>query len=229
MKTFKNKFKILLLLLLVGFAFTCCSSDDGITILRPTVSYSETTLEPVFFTEGSAPVPSVDWNGNTGSFSLSMNIDGLSIDRSTGAISWTTTLPPGTHDFDVIATNNAGQTTVRIQLNNPVEGFLTGTYDYSSGPSTSSSYFALDFHENGTLDFLSNNQDNPDEGSGTWVRTGDEIKVDYTYDIAGDHYSLSGTLVQGLSRLEYSGTWYYGHGTVPESEVARFKVAKELP
>jgi len=72
----------------------------------------------VFFQAGNSDAPRLNWNGNQGNFSLSSTIDGLSINSTTGVLSWTNSLPIGTHNIQIIATNSAGQTTSNITINN---------------------------------------------------------------------------------------------------------------
>ena len=106
-------------------------------------------------------------------------------------------LPIGNHNIQVIATNSSGQTTINITINNPFQGEFVGDYG-------SSNYFSLDFNSNGTINIKANDESNPSLASGTWTLTGNNILINYTYDVGGD-YSLNGTLSQTSSQATLNG------------------------
>lgn len=101
---------------------TACSKDDGESNDPLVVSYDSTKLTATFYEPGSSYAPSVDWNGSQGTFALSEDIEGLSIDNTTGVIRWSKLLPPGTYSFSVIAVNDSEQAVVNMELENPFQG-----------------------------------------------------------------------------------------------------------
>ena len=148
-------------------------------------------------------------------FSLTSSIIGLSINTTTGVLNWTKDLPLGTHEVEVVATNNAGQTSKILTLNNPLQGIFTGTYD-------SSEFLELEFNANGTIVLRTNDETSPDTATGTWEREGDTITVNYTYDSGSSNYSLLGTLDIGTTAI-YSGDWYVGHGAISGNKNGAFE------
>lgn len=218
MKELKTIAQGLFILFLSTALITSCSSDDdGNTASNPSVTYSTTTFNATFFTSGSSGAPSVNWQGNQGSFSLASPLAGLTINSTTGVLNWTKDLPLGTHNVQVVATNSNGQTTVNITINNPLQGTFTGTYGGSQ-------FFEFEFNADGTCTLKANDELNPDLGTGTWTRTDNTIVVDYNYDDFPDFdYSLSGTLTIGANAV-YSGNWYSGYGAVSGNEGGPFEM-----
>ncbi|MCX2742707.1 hypothetical protein OO013_02455 [Mangrovivirga sp. M17] len=188
--------------LMIAFIILSCSDDDD-QILTPEVSYPQTTFDPTFYTSGNSSAPNISWNGNQGTFSLSKDINGLSINSTNGVISWTKLLPHGMHQLEVVVSNSAGQITIPIQINNPVEGRFVGTY-------SGSTYFAITFFEDGTADIEANSETSPTEASGTWDVVNDEIIVNYTYETTTEEYSVKGNITQTQSVAEFNGDWYFG-------------------
>lgn len=117
----------IILLLVITLVTSCSSDDDATAVQTPSVTYTATTLEAIFFQAGSSDAATVNWNGNQGDFSLSSTINGLSINSWTGVINWTSSLPYGTHNLQAIAVNSAGQSAIDITINNPFQGIFTGT------------------------------------------------------------------------------------------------------
>lgn len=218
MKTFfsKSKFAVLALLFLT---FASCSNDDdnddSPAVQPPSITYAATNLNATFFHAGNSNAPTVNWNGNPGSFSLATPVTGLTINTTTGVLNWTKDLPIDIHTLQVVATNSAGQTTVNLTLDNPLQGVFTGTYD-------SILFFQVEFIENGTMLLRANSETNPDTGTGTWTKNGNIIAIDYTYDIGGD-FSLSGTLTVGTTAI-YSGDWFYDHGAISVNQGGTFEM-----
>ncbi len=137
MHTSSSLLSFLAVFLLV-FSTGCEQVDELIAGLgsAPTVSYSSTSIAAEFYTPGTSPTPSIDWNGDQGTIALGTTVEGLTINSTTGKLSWTKLLPPGTHEVDVIVSNSEGQVVVPVTIVNPLSGTFTGNYDGSS-------YFAL--------------------------------------------------------------------------------------
>ncbi len=194
--------KITRLLFFASFIFLY--SCEGLFNSAPTVTYSETNLSASFFEEGNSPAPTVNWGGTQGSFEITQNIEGLSVNSTNGIVSWTAILSPGMHEFDVLASNSSGQVSVPMTIDNAFEGTFTGTY-------SGSSFFELEFSADGTLIIRANSETEPDTGSGTWILEDDVVTANYTYDEVGDEYSISANLTQTASEAALNGNWYVGH------------------
>lgn len=211
----KSKFVLLILSFLV---FASCSSDDenSPTVQPPTLSYATTTLDATFFQVGNSATPTLNWNGNQGNFSLATPVTGLNVNTTTGVLNWTKDLPIGSHNLEIVVTNSAGQTSVNLTLNNPLQGVFRGVYD-------SSLFFELEFNTDGTLLLRAGDEINPDEATGIWTKNGATIEIDYTYNNTGGEFSLSGTLATGTSAI-YSGDWFFNFGTISGNEGGDFEV-----
>jgi len=218
MKTIKTT-----IILIITLCFlTSCSTDDDTaspTISAPSVTYSSTNVNATFFQEGNSTVPTVNWNGNQGAFSLASTINGLSINSTTGVLNWTKELAPDTYNLQVIATNSAGQTSINITIHNPLQGTFTGVYDDIS-------FFEIQFNPDGSLELRANDETNPTLATGTWTLNSTNILIDYTYDAGGD-YSLSGTLTQSATTATYAGDWFYNHGAVAASQGGDFTMSMD--
>jgi len=196
--------KITIIVLATIIFFNSCNSDDDATVIQtPSVTYSEMNINATFFQEGNSSAPTINWNGNQGTFSVTNTIIGLTINPTTGVLNWTKLLPNGTHSIEVVATNSVGQTTVNLTLNNPFQGVFTGTH-------SGSTFFELTFNTDGTMEVRANDEINPDIGNGTYSINNSIIIANYTYSF-GD-FSTSGSLTQSISAVSYTGDWYFGHG-----------------
>lgn len=207
-------------LIISTLLISCGLTDDEEAVLAPSLTYSSTNASAIFFKEGNSQPPTITWNGNQGTIALSNNIEGLSINSTTGVINWNNQLKPGDYSFNVIATNSAGQTIVSFNLSNPLQGTFTGTY-------SGSSFFEFEFNSDGTIIVRANSESNPDVGSGTWQLNNDTLTADYTYDVGNDEYSLSGMLNQTNTKVVYTGNWYSGHGAEDGNEGGEFEVVLE--
>lgn len=217
----KFYFSKTIMILIISFLLISCGlTDDDEAVLAPSLTYPATNLSAIFFEEGNSQPPTVTWNGNQGTISLASNIEGLSINSSTGVLNWGKQLELGDYTFDVIATNSAGQTSVSFNLSNPLQGTFTGTY-------SDEEFFELEFNSDGTLVVKANNEDSPILGSGTWELTNKILTADYTYDDRQDDYSVSGTINQTNNQAVYTGNWYYEHGAEDGNEGGAFEVVLE--
>lgn len=202
--------KIKTVTLLVGiFLFLACSTDDDSSAAQVTsVIYNETIINTTFFQEGSS-APTVNWNGNQGSFSLAGTIQGVSINTTTGVLSWSKLLAPKTHVVQVIATNSEGQTTITITLKNPLQGVFTKI----NNPTES---IEIEFNTDNTMVMRTIDTSitgTTDARSGTYTINDNTILVDFM-DNSG--FSLIGPLTQSTSVATYSIDLIYS-GTVAAS------------
>jgi len=198
--------------------FTSCNKEEDPPLVEvPSVEYSTTTYDGIFYQAGNSVTPSISWNGNIGSISLTTTISGLTINNTTGVVSWTENFPPGIHEIEIVVSNSAGQSTAYLIVNNRLHGTFTGTYDNLY-------FFEIEFNQNGTILLLAEDGENNEyTGTGNWAIDGPTISIDYTYDELLTEFSLSGTISIGTGVL-YSGTWYNGHGAIPGNEGGVFEV-----
>ncbi|MCF6297689.1 MAG: hypothetical protein L3J08_06855 [Flavobacteriaceae bacterium] len=192
MKLFKN----LILMITFTSVLISCNKDDEPLVSEPTVSYTSTEIEAVFFETGSSEAPTVNWNNNEGSFSLASAIEGLSIDSSTGALSWTKTLPNGEHDIEILAKNSAGQTSINVKIKNILQGEFVGLLSYDREEDK----FKVKLSTDGKAIIKI---EKAPELEGTWTIKGDIATVDFTVD--DDSYSLKGKLTQTEAEVTLIG------------------------
>jgi hypothetical protein len=203
----------LLLLLATG-----CDPDAAGSILNgtdePTVSYSETNLKATFFTEGSSPTPSLSWNGDQGTVSLSGEPAGVSVNSTTGRINWERTLPPGEHTFDVVVSNSEGQVVVPMTLENPLSGNFDGTYGGAYD-------FRMEIMEDGSITLFADGE----TARGSWQLENDKFTAYYTYDNYPDiDYTLLADVLQSSASASLVGDYYNGRYEAGDSPINQFEV-----
>ncbi len=69
----------------LSFLFLACSKDEE---SRIEISYDFQVLEIVFQSVGESTAPTVEWNGEVGTFSLKNPTDGISVDPNSGVLTW---------------------------------------------------------------------------------------------------------------------------------------------
>ena len=193
-------------LLLLTYALTLTACDEAADLLsttdEPEATYSETVLQATFFKPGRSATPSVSWNGDQGTISLADEPRGVTVNATTGRISWDQTLPPGTHDFDVIVANGKGNVVIPITIENPLQGTFTGTFDNAH-------YFSFDLHTDGTIDLRAEDPSDPVKGSGTWKFDNGKVRAVYVYEGGSTQPAFQATLAQSGTAATLTGDWYY--------------------
>ena len=209
----------LLLSLFFLTALGCEQIDDltGGGVDKPSVAYSSTTFTADFYTAGSSPAPSLDWNGEQGSITLGTSLTGLSVNSTTGKLEWTKLLPPGTHQVDVVVSNSEGQVVVPVTIDNPLRGTFDGTYDGTYN-------FKLEILPDGTITLFADGE----EANGTWAIDNGQFTAYYTYDNYPDlDYSLLADIDQTNSGVTISGNYYNGQYAPGDDPVDVFEVSLE--
>ena len=145
--------------------FSSCSDD--VLLLSPTgFSYATTIYEVGFYETGQSGVAQITWNGETGTFGLADSYPGVSINSTTGQLSWNQDLNLGTTVVTIIATNSIGNISTTINLVHKFSGSFTGGYNYNPSSTTlTQSMFNLTFNENGTMTAT----DSGDNATGTYT------------------------------------------------------------
>lgn len=187
----------------------------------PTISYSQPTYVSAFFSTGSTPAPTVAWNGATGTLSLMGTVTGVTLDASTGVVSWDESLPIGVNAVQVVATNPAGDGTASFDIDNRFEGHFEGAYNNDPNSETVSSAFEMTFHGDGSMTVL---DQGTFEGMGTWTRSGTTITAVYEYE-AGNPLTVEGDVTHDASEAVLEGFWYNGDEAVAGEEQGFVSVA----
>ncbi|MET2986407.1 hypothetical protein [Aureibaculum conchae] len=205
MNSLKNfKLTKIFALALIFLVFSC-SSDDPIS--EPTIAIANTNLTTSFFTEGEVETPTVQWNGDNGTFSLGSNITGTSIDANTGVISWDKSLPIGTNTIEIIATNSAGQTSINVIVENEFSGNFEGGYNSNPNSTEMNNDFEMNFNADGTMNVLDGGSS---EGIGTWTASGDIITSVYSYNGGSSYFTVVTDLVYSETEADITGFWSSG-------------------
>ena len=177
--------------LFILLQFSCGSDDDSSNELR--VTYDQSVIENIFRQEGQTNPPTVNWMGETGTFSAttltSPEDDDLVgrvifIDEATGVISWDNRVPLGEKEIVVTAVNTVETATTRITFRNTFKsGFFIGGFntDISDEPDFSAiiNDTQLVLSEGGIAELIAT--DGSDfEGVGTWTADGSIVTVNFS-------------------------------------------------
>ncbi|WP_420458872.1 hypothetical protein [Neolewinella sp.] len=211
-----TSFSTLFALLLLT-TVSCEQVDELIGGLNsaPTVSYSSTTIDAEFYTPGRSSTPSIDWNGDQGTISLGTTLDGLSVNSTTGQLTWTKLLPVGTHDVDVIVSNSEGQVVVPITIDNPLAGTFEGTYAGTSA-------FKLEVFGDGNITLYADGE----VATGTWTIEEGKFTAYYVYNNYPDiDYSLVADVNQTNTEATIVGDYYEGQYSPGDDPINVFEVS----
>ena len=166
------------------------------------LKYSKTNFEIGFYETGQSGVAQVSWNGNTGTFGIAESVPGVSVDPTTGVISWDGDLPLGISYVRVIASNANGNVEKEVTLEHKFSGSFTGGYNFNpnSGADLNTG-FNLTFMEDGTMTA----SDNGAPATGTYIiNDNNHLEVTYSYD--------------GTSLLYLDADLHYSKDKTPEIE-----------
>ncbi len=121
--------KLLNTILLIGLLALWGCGDE--VIVGPTgFVYNPSTYTVAFYDSDQTGVPSIDWNGNLGTFGLAASYDGVSVNTSNGQLSWNGDLPLGMTEVSVIATNVNASATTTVTLDHEFSGLFSGGYNF---------------------------------------------------------------------------------------------------
>ncbi|MEZ5007399.1 MAG: hypothetical protein R2753_04500 [Chitinophagales bacterium] len=182
-----------LFLSLIALLFFASCSDDAVVLGPSDFSYSNATIDIEFYTSGQTGTPSIDWNGSIGTFGLADSYQGVSINSTTGVVTWNKGLPLGNNTIEIIATNANASLTISITLRNNFSGNFSGSYNYDSNSTTvdGNSNYKLMFTENGTMTAM----DLQIEASGTYtINSMGELTAQYLYQGSSDSIYITGTV-----------------------------------
>jgi len=200
---------------------TSCTEDiDDNTVVAPSDFYYLGDLPIPFYTNGSTGVPNIDWGNEVGTFALNDDYQGVTINETTGVLSWNEDLPLGENIISVTATNSAGFAVTSVLFLHQFGGEFTGGYNSDPSSTTvTASNLVINFNVNGTLSIT----DNGETGTGTWsfnpqgdlicsyiVPAGNfQLVYDLTYSVTVNPFlegykRLNGSTENlGFSRMDY--------------------------
>ena len=176
MKTLnKLNYTLLSFTLFMALLFSCSSNDDnGVQALSPDIDYPESQKTVSFMESGEFESPMIEWNGEEGNLQLlNTSLEGISIDQTTGIISYDGSMPLGTTEILISAQNSAGEATQSIVLEHLFDAEMAGGYNFDTNDDTNfPNDFDFDFYIDGTFDkklFLITGDQ---YSEGTWTREG---------------------------------------------------------
>ena len=211
---------ILVIVLPIFFMTSCTDDIDDNTVVAPSDFYYLGDLPIPFYTNGNLAVANINWGNEYGSFTLNDNYQGVSIDETTGTLTWNEDLPLGENIISVTATNSAGFAVTSVLFLHQFGGEFTGGYNSDPSSTTvTASNLVINFNVNGTLTIT----DNGETGTGTWsfnpqgdliceysVASGSyELIYDLTYSVTVNPFlegykRMDGSTVNlGFSRMDY--------------------------
>ena len=171
MKTLnKLNYTLLSFTLIMALLFSCSSDDDnGVQVVSPDIDYPESQKTVSFMESGEFESPIVEWNGEEGSLQLlNTSLEGISIDQTTGTISYDGSMPLGTIEILISAQNSAGESTQSIVLEHLFDAEMTGGFNFDINDETDfPGNFDFDFYADGTFE-----RTTIGTGEGTWTREG---------------------------------------------------------
>lgn len=190
--------------------FSCKSDDDAVEpeVILPTITLSNADYNTLFLSLGQTDAPTVDWNGDTGIFSLGAPIPGFSVDENTGIVSWDRSIQIGNNEVELIATNSNGFASITITVHNQFRGDFHGGYNNDPNSTSVANNFEMDFYADGSM-----NVDDLGSGSlgtGTWTHDGPIITSVYSYDGGTTYYTIVVTLNHTNTTAEIIGFWSSG-------------------
>ncbi|MEQ1623156.1 MAG: putative Ig domain-containing protein [Sediminibacterium sp.] len=118
------------------FIIACKHEIPSTAVVPTNLVYSPSISSIIKGSSGNSIKPSIDDGGGTISYNISSGIiDGISIDNSSGVISWSSAVALGNYSISVTATNEAGSTATTYQL--IVNNALTAPLNLAYTPSSS--------------------------------------------------------------------------------------------
>lgn len=200
---------IFLIVFGIFFLNSCTDDIDDNTVVAPSDFYYLGDLPIPFYTTGNLEVANINWGNEEGNFTLNSNYQGVSINETTGMLTWNEDLPLGENIISVTATNSAGSAVTSVLFLHQFGGEFTGGYNSDpASTAVTASNLVINFNVNGTLSIT----DNGETGTGTWsFNPQGDLVCEYTvtsgsYELIYDlTYSVTvNPFLEGYKRLEGS-------------------------
>ncbi|RMA57176.1 hypothetical protein [Ulvibacter antarcticus] len=210
--------KLLTVLVMSLMIFSCSKNDDTVVEdqqqeagVPSDLNYSQAQIDVAFYTTGSTSIPSVNWNGEQGTFSLDSTIDGLTINSQSGVLSWNKNLPLGENYVTVKALNSKGWGNTHIILNNRFQGHFIGGYNNDPNSTVITTGGAkLTFNADGTMTC----EISGTVGIGSWISiSGEYISVTFQLSGSGVAYKYDAQVIYSESISPYAAGSYGIAGT----------------
>ncbi len=165
-----------------------CSNDDNMeTPLQATISFTTTNYNASFYVAGSTELPTLENFGNDVSFSLvsATNSDAYGINLQTGAIYWGKSLPLGTTEITIMASDNEENeaTTSLTILNTNFRGRFLGTINEDQET------LQMYFDEDGSVVVLQGFGSNV---NGNWTIADNDVTI--TFSVGDKQFEFIGEL-----------------------------------
>jgi hypothetical protein len=203
-----------------GLIVAACSDDPaGPNVGVPELTFSAASVATPFLTAGSTVAPTIAWNGGTGTVALVAPVTGVSVDATTGVVSWDGSLPIGANTVDVVATNSAGSATASLTIESEFQGRFVGGYNNDPGSETTADDFEMTFNVDGTMSTLDGGLY---IGTGTWTRVGVTVTAVYTYNVAP--LTVQGDVTHSATEAVLEGFWYWGDTATSGDEAGYLRV-----
>ena len=189
MKTTKH----LLSAFFVSLLLLSCNTDkDDNTVSAPT-NFEYPAGGPIpFYTHGSTGTPTINWNNDIGAFTLDNNYTGVSINATTGVLTWNEDLPLQENNISVTATNIAGTAQTTVLFLHQFSGVFNGGHNLDPNSTViPNNNLNITFNVDRTLSVT----DHTETISGTWsFNTANKLICNYT-------------LTSGAIELEFNLTY----------------------
>ncbi len=191
MKTavFKNRLKYFNIIFICSLVLSACSSDEETN--TSFFSYASDTFEVSFRTEGTIPAPAIEWSGEAGTFAMETEISGLSINETTGELTWERQLDIGEHLVQITAQNEQQVLQTNFVINSVLRNALwSGGHNNDPESDVINPDRFFTFFSNGTLEVeLFGSPDS--KGVGVWEIDGNQIELHFcTYCEGMDPFSI---------------------------------------
>lgn len=207
------------------FLFMACGCSKKEDIPSMTLNYDVQDVEVVFWSSGQIDPPNVDGATEPPTFSLQSPLEGLEIEPSTGALTWSNLLGIGHHEITVVAQNKEQEAVTAIRINSHLGGTLWQG-GQNNQPNQLEEGIALIVSITRELNFIQDGTaniailDNPgSEGVGVWAMESEEIEFRLCYYCPGEdpfsvpdqdeHILYKGVLTNhGAEGASISGQWF---------------------
>lgn len=199
--------KRLFILVITLICFSCGTDmDDKLTVSPPSDFHYLGGLPIPFYTHGDSDLPSINWGNEVGLFSLNALYTGISVNSSTGIISWNENLPLGENTIQVNATNSVGTAIATVLAYHQFGGHFNGGYNMDPNSTVVSlANLNITFNVDGTMSIT----DSGNTVMGTWSFVAEKLICHYTlasvnYELVFDlTYSVTvNPLLEGFKRIE---------------------------
>ena len=192
--------KTILTTLIISTLIISCSKDnDDNTISAPT-NFEYPAGGPIpFYTHGDTGSPSINWNNDTGIFTLDNTYTGVNINEITGVLSWNEDLPLHENHINVTATNSAEIAQTTVLFLHQFSGNFSGGHNLDPNSiMIPNNNLNVTFNVDGTLSIT----DHIETVSGTWLfNTAGKLICSYT--LTSGAFELELNLTYALTTTPY--------------------------